>query len=125
MRTGSIFDDVPTKLDAELVTDIVREGSVCIKRIVSTGHTTDWINPDDEEWVIVLKGAAILRFEDGDRELAMRPGDWCYIPTGCRHRVEKTSSIEPTVWMAVHFKTSGSLVSEGGFHPRRSAKTEI
>jgi cupin 2 domain-containing protein len=114
MKTGSMFNDVPTKLDTELVTNILREGGVCIKRIVSTGHTTDWLNPDDEKWVIVLKGAALLRFEEGDRKLAMRPGDWCYIPTGCRHRVEETSDKEPTVWIAVHFKASETLASDRG-----------
>jgi len=106
MKTGSVFDDVPTTLDVEQVADLVHEGGVCIKRIVSTGHTTSWLNPDDEEWVVVLKGAAVLRFEKGDRKLTMRPGDWCYIPKGCRHRVEETSDREPTVWLAVHFKVS-------------------
>jgi cupin 2 domain-containing protein len=113
MKTGSMFDDVPAKLDAEQVTDLVREGGVCIKRIVSTGHATGWLDPDDEEWVIVLKGAAVLRFEEGNRKLTMRPGDWCYISTGCRHRVEETSDKEPTVWIAVHFKASETVASDG------------
>ena len=114
MKTGSVLDDVPTKLDAEQFTDLVREGVVRIRRIVSTGHTTSWLDPDDEEWVIVLKGAAVLRFEEGDRKLTMRPGDWCYIPTGCRHRVEETSDKEATVWIAVHFKASATVALDEG-----------
>jgi len=114
MKTSNIFDDVPTKLDAEQVTDLVREGGMCIKRIVSTGHTTGWLNPDDEEWVVVLKGAAVLRFEEGDCKLTMRLGDWCYIPAGCRHRVGETSDKEPTVWIAVHFKVSETAASDVG-----------
>ncbi len=106
MKTGSIFSDVPTKLHAEQVTDLVRQGVVRIMRIVSTGQTTRWLSPDDEEWAILLKGAAVLRFEDGDHKLSMRPGDWCYIPKGCKHRVEQTSEKEPTVWIAVHFQPS-------------------
>lgn len=113
MKTGSIFDDVPTKLDAEQFTDLVREGSLRIMRIVSISQTTGWLDPDDEEWVILLKGAAVLRFEEEERKIMMRPGDWCYIPTGCRHRVEETSDKEPTVWIAVHFKAS-EIVGSGG-----------
>ncbi len=97
---------MPTKLDAEQVTDLVRQGDVRITRIVSTGQTTRWLTPDDEEWVILLKGAAVLRFEEGDDKLSMWPGDWCCIPKGCRHRVEETSEKEPTVWIAVHFQPS-------------------
>ncbi len=104
MKTGSIFQEVPTKLDAEQFIDLVRTGVVRITRIVSTGQATRWLEPADEEWVIVLSGAAVLRFKEGDDKLSMRPGDWCYIPKGCRHRVEETSDKEPTVWIAVHFE---------------------
>jgi len=106
IKTDNIFIDVPTKLEAEQFTDLVREGRMRITRIISTGHTTDWQEPEDEEWVMVLKGSSALRFKEGDRRLIMRPGDWCHIPAGCRHRVEETSDKEPTVWLAVHYKAS-------------------
>lgn len=106
MKTGSVFDDVPSKLDEEQFKDLVKGGGVCIKRIVSTGQMTGWFDPDDEEWVIVLRGSAVLRFEERDRKLDMGPGDWCTIPAGCRHRVEETSIREPTIWIAVHYKAS-------------------
>jgi cupin 2 domain-containing protein len=42
--------------------------------------------------VIVLKGAARLRFEDGTVE--MRPGDFVNIPAHAKHRVEWTTPDE-------------------------------
>jgi len=57
--------------------------------------------------VIVLKGAATLRFEDGIVE--MKPGDFINIPAFKKHRVEWTTLDEPTVWLGVRYgeATSG------------------
>ena len=59
-----------------------------------------------DEWVLLVRGAARLRFEDGTVEL--RPGDHFTIPAGCRHRVEWTSPDEPTVWVAVFYPSGKS-----------------
>ena len=104
MKTGNLFENVPWSLDAEQVLDLAGAGDTRIQRIISTGHTTDWIDPDDDEWVIVLQGRGVLRFAENDHALNMGPGDWCHIPVGCRHRVEETAADEPTIWLAVHFK---------------------
>jgi cupin 2 domain-containing protein len=31
----------------------------------------------------------------------LEPGDWLEIPPRVRHRVEWTSTVEPTIWLAV------------------------
>ncbi len=75
-----------------------------ILRIVSTGQSDppdQWQDPEDDEWVLLLTGSAVLQFED-DR-LTMKPGDWCHIPAGTRHRVDFTDPEQPSVWVAVHF----------------------
>ncbi len=74
-----------------------------LTRIVSTGHVTDWQEPDEDEWVLVLQGSGTLHFARNDRMLVLGPGDWCHIPAGARHRVEETDPHQPTVWLAVHF----------------------
>ncbi len=41
---------------------------------------------------------------EGDKgERFMRPGDWILIPSRQRHRVARTATGEPTVWLAVHY----------------------
>ena len=88
----------------ELFTTLLEAAHVRIERIVSHGHASPagfWYDQDQHEWVIVLKGAARLRFEDGMVE--MRSGDFLNIPAHQRHRVEWTTPVEPTVWLAVHY----------------------
>ena len=56
---------------------------------------------DQYEFVVLLQGAARLRFEDG--EIEMKPGSFIDIPAHKRHRVEWTTPHEPTVWLAMHY----------------------
>ena len=61
-----------------------------------------WYDQEQHEWVVVLSGAAQLRFEDGET-IDMKPGDHVNIPAHRRHRVEWTTPDEPTVWLAIHY----------------------
>jgi len=98
----NIFDDLPPHLPKELVQILVRAADVRIERIISHGHSspTDfWYDQPQHEWVIVLKGAARLQFEDGMVE--MKPGDFINIQASKKHRVDWTTPDEPTVWLGV------------------------
>ncbi|MCE2801706.1 MAG: cupin domain-containing protein, partial [Planctomycetaceae bacterium] len=53
------------------------------------------------EWVIVLKGAARLQFEDSMVE--MKVGDFISIPSFKKHRVDWTTPDEPTAWLGVRY----------------------
>ena len=75
-----------------------------IERIVSTGQASPagfWYDQPDDEFVVLLSGAAALRFEGGD-VVDLKPGDWIEIAAHVRHRVESTQADPPTVWLAVH-----------------------
>lgn len=103
-RSANLFSDLPKRLPDELFTVLLEAASVRIERIVSHGHASPdgfWYDQDQHEWVIVLKGAARLRFEDVIVE--MKPGDFLNIPAHQRHRVEWTTPDEPTIWLAVHY----------------------
>ena len=61
------------------------------ERIVSTGQASPpgfWYDQADGEFVVLVAGAARLRFEDGDAAFDLKPGDWVEIPAHARHRVE-------------------------------------
>ena len=76
-----------------------------IERIVSVGHITppgEWLVQDHGEWVLLMQGEATVRL-DGTPELKLRQGDHLNIPARLRHRVEQTSTIPPTIWLAVHY----------------------
>lgn len=102
----NLFADMPSKAADELVEVLAQSRDVRIERIVSTGHRSPdgfWYDQEEHEWVVVLKGAATLRFEDDANPTQMRPGDFINIPAHRKHRVEATSTDEPTVWLALHY----------------------
>ena len=103
--TANIFDDLPQHLPAELVTRLLDSADVRIERIISHGHASAadfWYDQSHHEWVIVLKGAARLQFEDCMVE--MKVGDFINIPAFKKHRVDWTTPDEPTVWLGVRYR---------------------
>jgi cupin 2 domain-containing protein len=101
---ASIFENIPPDLPEELFATLLDAGDVRVERIVSRGHASPegfWYDQDRHEWVIVLKGAARLRFEE--EVIEMKPGDFVNIPAHRKHRVEWTTPDGPTVWLAVHY----------------------
>ena len=62
-----------------------------------------WFDQGKHEWVVLLKGAARLRFENADEPIEMLPGSFVNIPAHQRHRVEWTDSTQPTIWLAIHY----------------------
>jgi len=103
---NNLFASIPVGLPEELTEALIDAKSVRVERIVSHGHASPeefWYDQDSHEWVVVLKGAARLRFEDRDERVEMIPGDFVNIPAHKRHRVEWTTPDEPTVWLAIHY----------------------
>jgi cupin 2 domain-containing protein len=100
--------DLPHDLPDELFTTLLQAPGVRIERIVSHGHQSPdgfWYDEPTGEWVIVLKGAAKIEFEDGMVELS--PGDFIDIPAHRKHRVAWTTPDEPTIWLAVYYGDGG------------------
>ena len=101
----NLLTDIPKDLPAEFFETLVNTDSVLVERIVSRGHTTaknDWFDQDKNEFVVLLKGAARLEFEDG-RLLTLGSGDWLRIAAHEKHRVVWTAKDVDTVWLAVHY----------------------
>jgi cupin 2 domain-containing protein len=100
----NLFDRSDLESPHELVQTICEAGDIRIERMVSHGHASPdgfWYDQDQDEWVVMLTGAAQLEFEDGLKE--MKPGDFVNIPAHRRHRVEWTTPNEPTIWLAVSY----------------------
>ena len=88
------------------VTDILWDnGNLRVERIVSRGNVSPdgfWYDQDEDEWVSVLQGSAVLEFPDSKAEL--NPGDTIFLPAHRRHRVAFTSTEPPCVWLCVFGK---------------------
>jgi cupin 2 domain-containing protein len=53
--------------------------------------------------VLLLAGAARLRFADETEARHLWPGDWVDIAPHRRHRVDWTDPVAPTIWLAVFY----------------------
>ncbi len=110
--SGNIWDisTLPHPMDKEDFQDIFKSNTVRIERIVSTGQISPpnfWYNQEENEWVIVLKGKAILNMQDNHGAITkhiLNAGDYINIPPHTKHRVDYTDTHAPTIWLAVFNK---------------------
>ena len=75
MNVRNIFSKIPECVPNELFEDIITAEHCKIERIVSEGHASpkegDWYDQEKNEWVMVVKGRAGLRFEGEDEIIVM------------------------------------------------------
>ena len=105
MKSENIFTSVPANLDDESIDVLLQRESLKIERIISKGHTspdTGWYDQENDEWVLVLKGAAVISFEN-DTEVNLAVGDYVNILAHTKHRVKWTDPDTETIWLAVHY----------------------
>ena len=103
----NLLADLPDARAAETVDQLLARPGVRIERIVSHGQASPdgfWYDQDEREFVVLLAGAARLRFADEADARDMRPGDWVDIAAHRRHRVDWTDPARPTVWLAVFYR---------------------
>jgi cupin 2 domain-containing protein len=117
MPVTNLFAEVIANLPDEQFQLLLTAPGLRIERIISHGHASPtgfWYDQPHHEWIVLIQGAARLRFDDELVELL--PGDFVNIPAHRRHRVEWTMPEEPTIWLAVHYGQGGpheSLAKEG------------
>ncbi len=103
----NLFAPLSESRDGEATKTLFERGALRIERILSHGQKSPpgfWYDQAEGEWVVVLKGAARLRFEDETEPRTLLPGDFVEIAPHRRHRVEWTDPKEPTVWLAVYYR---------------------
>ena len=106
-KTGNLFARIPSTLAEELTEELVARDQFRIERIVSMGHASPkdfWYDQSEHEWVVVLRGEAVLRMQDTDLPLRLGIGDHVHIAPHRKHRVEWTTPGEPTIWLAVCYR---------------------
>jgi len=100
----NLLRELPDATLGEIVDAVVARPGVRIERIVSQGQVSPadfWYDQAEAEWVLLLSGAARLRFADEAEPRRLEAGDWLDIAPHRRHRVEWTDPAQPTVWLAV------------------------
>lgn len=101
----NFFSHLPEALSAEVFEKLAGNDSVTIERIVSHGQSTpvgQWYDQTQYEWVMLLKGEAMLEFEQGEI-VTLTKGDYLTILPHQKHRVASTSTSSETLWLAVFY----------------------
>lgn len=105
MKSKNIFAGIPGKLDQEIFELLAGNDRVTIERIISKGHKSPesgWYDQQKNEWVLVLKGKAVLSFED-QAPVQLNEGDFINIPSHKKHKVAWTDPENETIWLAIHY----------------------
>ena len=101
---SNLLANLPDASAEEVFETLAEWPGIRLERIVSNGQITpegEWYDQEQDEWVMVLAGAARLLIED-EGEIALGPGDTVFLPAHKRHRVTWTDTDQPTVWLALH-----------------------
>lgn len=104
IQSESIFHATSGAAGTEDFLTLFESGNVKIQRIVSHASATaenDWYDQAHREWVLVVRGRAVLEFEGGQR-MELKEGDYLTLPPHARHRVNKTGP--ETIWLVVHLE---------------------
>jgi cupin 2 domain-containing protein len=104
MEKCNIFEEIIIDKTEEIFFEIFKNETIKIEKIVSNGQTSPknfWYEQEQNEFVLLLEGFAILEFED--KVVELKKGDCLNIKAKQKHRVKFTSLTEPTIWFAVFY----------------------
>ena len=97
----NIFNVKNINKNKEIVEILKENENVQIEKIISTGQTTDWMKQEQEEFVMLIQGEAIIEYENKKQEL--RAGDTVIIKKNEKHRVAYTSENPCCIWICVFY----------------------
>lgn len=99
MRTGNLFVDALPPLEGERTETLLTQRNLVIERTVSSADVTphEYVQSQDE-WVVLLRGNAILNVAGEIVEL--NAGDYLFLLAGLPHRIQHVS--EGALWLAVN-----------------------
>ncbi len=106
MKKQNLFSNIPESFPKEIFETLLENTNFKLERILSCGQSTSggkWYDQEKDEWVVLLKGKAGLRFENESEIIELTPGDHLVIPAHNKHRVEWTDQTQKTVWLTLHY----------------------
>lgn len=104
MNNTNIFENIIVDKKNEQFINILNKESIRIEKIVSNGQTSPndfWYDQEENEFVVVLEGFAIIEFED--KKVELKKGDYINIESHIKHRIKYTSETKPTIWLAIFY----------------------
>lgn len=106
--SANLFSNLPSAVDAEVVTELLARPGIRIERIVSSGQSSPegfFYDQVEAEWVLLLQGQAELDVEiEGEwQRISLQAGSYFDLSAHQKHRVQSTSEEPVCVWLAVFY----------------------
>ena len=102
---GNLYKDVLPPEKGERFDTLLSHQGLVIERIVSTSKIESrQYAQEQDEWVVLLTGDAVL--DVAGREVALRAGDYLFLPARTPHTVLRVS--DGAMWLAVHLHGRGA-----------------
>ena len=101
---NNLFACSPSSGNEEQIHTLVNSGNIRIERIVSNGQCSPndfWYDQPEDEWVLLMKGTAVLAWEDGTM-VSLKSGDFLTIPAHLKDRVFHCPLDAVWVWSGVN-----------------------
>ncbi len=112
MKKESLLANLPTDLSQEFFKEIINTGYIRIEQIVSNGHTSPklvWYDQDENEWVVVIKGAGELT-----NEVTLPEADVMRFVRMDKKFIGKDATLAgPLRWICVYLEIEGDGPSDG------------
>jgi cupin 2 domain-containing protein len=109
MRPDNLFLNAVAPAAGERFDMLLNHKNLVIERIISSSVITPQESvQEQDEWVLLLQGEALLQV-DG-KPVALKAGDHLFLPAGLRHTVERASA--GAMWLAVHLHPESSAPPE-------------
>jgi cupin 2 domain-containing protein len=102
IQVENILSPTAGAIGSEEFLTLLETEAVKVQRIVSNAAKSPeefWYEQSHTEWVLLVRGHAVLAFEGGER-LELNEGDYLAIPPHARHRIDETGP--ETIWLVVH-----------------------
>ncbi len=99
----NILDNIDIPLQDENFKTLLEHKNIKIIRIVSSDNVEliEYIQ-DEDEWILLLEGKAIIILEL--KEIKLSKGDTLFIPAKTKHKITYTQN--GTVWLAIHISSN-------------------
>lgn len=96
---GNLFEGAQPPAMGETFETLLAHKNLVIERILSSAEIASSIDVQiQDEWVLLLRGEATLEVED--QAIALRAGDYLFLPAHTPHRVMDVSA--GAIWLAIH-----------------------
>ena len=85
----------------EIFKNLLSHKNVKINKIISPPNfSSEEFIQDEDEWVILLQGSAILEIQETTTKLVK--DSYIFIPAKTPHKIIATDSNIETIWLAIH-----------------------